>query len=161
MEKGLVQVFNGNGCGKSSAALGKALQAAAAGKNVVVIQFLKGSGLTDSGYLQRLEPEIKIFRFEKFPGDFNELPPERKTEEINNIRNGLNFAKKVLTTGECKMLILDEVLGLIDNDIMSIEDLKALIDARDEETDIIMTGIAIDDKICRMADEVNRIETVK
>ena len=64
--------------------------------------------------MKRLEPEIKIFRFEKSDEDYVNLSEERKTEEWQNIRNGLNFAKKVLYTGECSLLILDEVLGLID-----------------------------------------------
>ena len=73
----------------------------------------------------------------------------------------MNFAKKVLTTGECDLLILDEVLGLIDNEIITVEDLKNLLEARDGETDIIMTGISLNDDLCLVADEVSRIETLK
>lgn len=61
---GRVQIFTGDGYGKTMAALGEALIAAASGKRVVVIQFLKGRGLTDSTFERQLEPEIKIFRFE-------------------------------------------------------------------------------------------------
>ena len=56
-----------------------------------------------------MEPEIKLFRFEKSDGNFVELPEEKKQEEIQNIRNGIGFAKKVLTTGECDLLILDDL----------------------------------------------------
>ena len=93
--------------------------------------------------------------------NFFELPKEKQTEEIINIKNGLNFAKKVLATGECDLLILDEVLGLVDNGIITVEDLKNLLEARDDETDIIMTGISMNDEICMLADEVSRIETLK
>lgn len=89
------------------------------------------------------------------------LSEDKKQEEIVNIKNGLNFAKKVLTTGECDLLILDEVLGLIDNEIITVEDLKNLLEARDGETDIIMTGISLNDDLCLVADEVSRIETLK
>ena len=89
------------------------------------------------------------------------LSEDKKQEEIVNIKNGLNFAKKVLTTGECDLLILDEVLGLIDNEIITVEDLKNLLEARDGETDIIMTGISLNDDLCLVADEVFRIETLK
>ena len=111
--------------------------------------------------MSRLEPEIKIFRFEKSDVNFEELSEEKKSEEIMNIKNGLNFARKVLTTGECDLLILDEVLGLIDNGILSVEDLTSLLQLRDEETDIIMTGISLNDEICMLADQVSRIETLK
>ncbi|MBQ9928580.1 MAG: cob(I)yrinic acid a,c-diamide adenosyltransferase [Lachnospiraceae bacterium] len=161
MGQGLVHIYSGDGHGKSPAALGQAVMSAAAGEAVVIIQFLKEKGLNDSEFISRLEPEVKIFRFEKSEGNFDELSEEKKAEEIINIKNGLNFAKKVLTTGECDLLILDEVLGLVDNHIITVEDLKNLIDARDEETDIIMTGIAMNDELCMMADEISKIETMK
>ena len=143
MKQGLIHIYSGDGHGKSPAALGKAVMAAAAGERVVIIQFLKGRGLQDTEFIRRLEPEIKIFRFEKSETDFVALSEDKKQEEIVNIKNGLNFAKKVLTTGECDLLILDEVLGLIDNEIITVEDLKNLLEARDGETDIIMTGISL------------------
>ena len=161
MKQGQIYVYSGDGHGKSPAALGKAVMMAAAGKSVVIIQFLKEKGLGDSAFLSRLEPEIKIFRFEKSDMNFFELPQEKQNEEIINIKNGINFAKKVLATGECDLLILDEVLGLVDNGIITVEDLKNLLDARDEETDIIMTGISLNDEICMLADEVSKIETLK
>ncbi|MBD5548205.1 MAG: cob(I)yrinic acid a,c-diamide adenosyltransferase [Lachnospiraceae bacterium] len=161
MRQGLVHIYSGDGHGKSPAALGKAVMTAALGKSVVIIQFLKGKGLADTEFLCRLEPEIKIFRFEKSDMNFFELSEEKKMEEIINIRNGINFAKKVLATGECDLLILDEILGLIDNDIITVDDLKNVLGARDEETDVILTGITLNDEICMLADEVSRIETIK
>ncbi len=161
MKQGLVHIYSGDGHGKSPAALGEALIMAASGKSVMLIQFLKGKGLSESPFLGRLEPEIKIFRFEKSDMNFEELSEEKKTEEIINIKNGINFAKKVLATGECDLLILDEILGLIDNHIITVEDLKSLLEARDDETDIILTGISLNDEICMLADEVSKIEEVK
>lgn len=162
MKKGTIHIYSGDGHGKSPAALGRAVSMACHGESVVIIQFLKGRGLEDSDFLRRLEPEIKLFRFEKSDEDFAELSEEQKADEICNIKNGLNFAKKVLTTGECDLLILDEVLGLIDNNIITVEDLKNLLDARaNEDTDIIMTGITLNDEVCLLADEATKMETVK
>ncbi len=161
MRQGIVHIYSGDGHGKSPAALGEAVMMAALGKSVMIIQFLNGKGLADSEFLGRLEPEIKIFRFEKSDLNFAELSEEKKTEEIINIKNGINFAKKVLSTGECDLLILDELLGLIDNSIITVEDLKNLLEARDEETDVILTGISLNDEISLLADEISRIETVK
>lgn len=160
MAKGLIHIYAGDGRGKSPAAIGRAVQAAVEGKSVVIIQFLKGKGLGDSDFLRRMEPEIKLFRFEKSDENFEELPEEKKREEIMNIKNGINFAKKVLTTGECELLILDEVLGLVEKGIITVEELKNLLEYR-EETDIILTGIALSDEICVLADEVSQIETLK
>lgn len=156
---GKIQIFAGKGHGKSPAAWGEAVMAAAKGRHVVIVQFLKG--LADSGYQQRLEPEIKLFRFEKSDCDFMELPPDRQEEEIRNIRNGLNFAKKVLTTGECDLLILDEVLGLLDNSIIGENELKSVLEAQGEYTDVILTGIRISDEMREMADSISVIEKLK
>ena len=160
MEKGRIQIFSGEGHGKSPAALGRAIQKACEGESVVIIQFLKRRGLTESEFLKRLEPEIKIFRFEKSEEDFSQLTDECKAEESRNIKNGLNFARKILNTGECSLLILDEVLGLIDNGIITVEELKALLAGKPDEMEIIMTGIALNDKVCALADQVTKVETM-
>nr|WP_318684740.1 cob(I)yrinic acid a,c-diamide adenosyltransferase [uncultured Acetatifactor sp.] len=160
MGKGLIHIYAGDGRGKSPAAIGRAVQAAVDGKRVVIIQFLKGKGLGDSDFVRRMEPEIKLFRFEKSDENFAELSEEKKREESMNIRNGINFAKKVLSTGECDLLILDEVLGLVEKGIISVEDLKNLLECR-AETNVILTGISLNDEICVLADEVSKIETLK
>lgn len=160
MEKGKIYIFTGDGHGKSPAALGCALQSAARGEHVVIIQFLKGKGLDDSDFVRRLEPEIKLFRFEKSDGDFEHLSESEKKEAVMNIKNGMSYARKVLMTGECNLLILDEVLGLIDNHIITEDELKSLITCKQDETTLILTGISMRDEICAMADEVSRIQTV-
>ncbi len=162
MKKGTIHIYSGDGHGKSPAALGRAVSMACQGKSVVIIQFLKGRGLEDSEFLRRMEPEIKLFRFEKSEGNFAELSIEQQADEIINIKNGLNFAKKVLCTGGCDLLILDEVLRLIDNDIISVEELKGMLDMRsDESMDVIMTGTTLSADVCVLADEVTRLATVK
>ena len=161
MEKGMIYIYSGEGHGKSPAALGKALQTACRGENVVIIRFLKGRGLSDSDFVKRLEPEIKIFRFEKSDENFVNLSEERKAEEIGNIKNGLNFAKKVMNTDECSLLILDEVLELLDNDIISVQELRTLLLCKPEGMDIIMTGTTSNDEAYPLADEVTKVETVR
>ena len=162
MKRGTIHIYSGDGHGKSPAALGRAVSMACQGKSVVIIQFLKGRGLEDSEFLRRMESEIKLFRFEKSEGNFAELSIEQQADEIINIKNGLNFAKKVLCTGGCDLLILDEVLRLIDNGIISVEELKGILDMRsDESMDVIMTGTTLSADVCVLADEVTRLATVK
>lgn len=160
MKNGMIHIYTGDGRGKSPAAIGRAVQAAAKEEQVVIIQFLKGKGLDDSQFVKKMEPEIKLFRFEKSDENYEQLPEEKKTEEMMNIRNGISFAKKVLSTGECNLLILDEVLGLLDKNIITVEDLKNLLSQRGE-TDIILTGITLNDEVCMLADQVSKIETLK
>ena len=158
MGTGKTSVYTGTGHGKTPAALGIALQQAARGESVVVIQFLKGKGLEESEFCHRMEPELKIFRFEKSDYDFSSRSEEEKQDELNNIRNGLNYARKVLCTFGCDLLVLDEVLALVDNRIIEAGELAELLEKRGE-TDIIMTGISVDPVIAEMADEVVKLET--
>ena len=131
------------------------------GTRVVVIQFLKGRGLTDSTFERQLEPEIKIFRFEKSDADFLSLPEDKQREEAQNIRNGICFARKVLTTGQCDLLVLDEVLGLVDCGIVQEQELRELIFLRGADTDVTLTGIRMCDSLLGIADHVSDIEQIK
>ncbi len=161
MGSGRVQIYYGDGRGKSTAALGYALQAATAGKNVFLIHFLKGKMATESAFMQRLEPEIKIFHFEKSEGRYEELSEQERTEENRNIKNGVNFARKVLLNDECSLLVLDELLGVIDHAVVTKEDVQALFDAKAEETQIIVTGRKLPDYLRDMADEIYQIQAEK
>lgn len=145
MCKEKVTVYCGDGKGKTTAALGYAVQAAGQGNNVIIIQFLKGRKDEEMEFLRRLEPEVKFFSFAKSEKNFAELSEEEQKEETINIRNGFNFARKVLVTGECSLLILDEFLGLWDNHMISEEDVASLMNAASEETEIILTGRVMED----------------
>ena len=108
MGKKIVQVFYGPGKGKTSAAVGQCIRAASLGQSVIIIQFLKGKDAEEFNFLERLEPDIKLFRFEKSEESYDLLLPSQQKEEKQNILNGFNFAKKVIDTGECDVLVLDE-----------------------------------------------------
>ena len=161
MGKAHVTVFCGNGREKTSAALGQGIFGASAGKSVIIIQFLKGKIGERIDFIKRLEPEIKAFCFEKSDVNYEALSPEEQKEEAMNIRNGLNFARKVLTTDGCDVLILDEVLGLIDKGILTVEELKTLLEAGDGDTELMLTGIRMYDELYPYVDEVFRIDTLK
>lgn len=127
-----------------------------------MIQFLKGmlSHETAEG-LKQLEPAFKVFRFEKQCEYYENLSEEGKKEELCNIQNGYNFAKKVLCTGECDMLILDEFLGVMDQGLAGMEELEALLAQREESVDLILTGKVCPPGVERYADELTLIEKMK
>ena len=157
MERGVIQIYYGEGRGKLTAALGNALRKADAGKNVIIVQFLKAKKEEPGELLQRLEPEIKFFRFEKLAECFADLSEDEKKEESANMKNGLNFARKVLATSECDLLVLDEILGVVDAGVISVEELCAIIRAKTEETDVILTGRRLPEELREIADEVYNI----
>ena len=162
MDKGIMKVYYGDGKGKTASAIGQGLLAAAEGESVILIQFLKCRNDSEINFLARLEPEMKLFRFEKGDAAFSELTPEQQAEESMNMKNGMNFARKVLATGECGVLILDEVLGLLENQIIGLEELRALKEqAKASGVELIMTGIHMQDAVLELADEVYSLDTVK
>lgn len=160
MEKGRIHVICGAGRGKTAMALGKAVTEVTNGRKVIMIQFLKGvlSTATSEG-LKHLEPDLKVFRFEKQHDLFENLTEEQKKEELFNIRNGINFARKVLSTGECDMLILDEFLGLIDQKMISQEEIESFLALREEYVDLVLTGKSCPPLLEEHADLVTRIES--
>ena len=160
-EKGLTQIYCGPGKGKTSVAIGQAIRAVGYGKRAIVIQFLKGRATSRLDYLNAMEPEVRLFRFEKKDKFYEDLTDEEKKEENLNIRNGLNFARKVLLTEECDMLILDEILGALEFGIVAEEEIESLIQAKDYETELIMTGNVVTEALKNAADRVVSLEVIK
>ncbi len=160
MMQGKLQIYCGTGKGKTTAAFGQAIKEASRGKSVFVVQFLKGRQPEEIGFIQRLEPEIKLFRFQRREVAYEDLSPQEREEEDPNMKNGLAFARKVLATGECDVLILDEILGLIEYGVASHEDIRALLDVADG-TELIFTGIHLCPEVMDWADSVYQITTLK
>lgn len=159
MEKGIIQVYYGTGMGKTSAALGNAIRKASEGETAYFIRFLKGQ--FDSEYLTRLEPEIKTFRFERSMNGFDTLNEEERQEEKANILNGLNFAKKALSTGECDILVLDEILGAVNEGVVSASEVNEVLAQKGPFTSVIMTGRELPDALREISDSVLNIVSEK
>lgn len=161
MKRGIVKIFYGDGEGKTTAAVGGAVKAVSQGKNVVIIQFLKGNQCHDSLIFHNLEPQIRWFTFEKSDQFYEQLSEEEKREEAVNIHNGMNFARKVLAIRDADVVILDEVLGLFDNQLITVEDIKQLVDAMEEQAELVLTGRFLPDGLLELADKVSHVQKVK
>lgn len=155
MDKGIIQIYYGEGQGKTSAALGNAIRKASNGQSAYVVRFMKGQ--LDTEYLTRLEPEVKVFRFERCSEGFDALDEAEKQEQKQNIQNGLNFAKKALVTGQCDMLVLDEVLGLVKEGMATEDQILEVLQAKSLYTDVILTGRDSLPRVFDMADNILNI----
>ena len=155
MDKGIIQIYYGEGQGKTSAALGNAIRKASNGQSAYVVQFMKGQ--LDTEYLTRLEPEVKVFRFERCSEGFDALDEAEKQEQKQNIQNGLNFAKKALVTGQCDMLVLDEVLGLVKEGMATEDQILEVLQPKSLYTDVILTGRDSLPRVFDMADNILNI----
>lgn len=156
---GKIWAFYGDGHGKSAAAIGDAIRMASSDKAVVLIQFLKPQYVED--YVKRFEPEFKIFRTARNEKSFCDLTDEEKEEEILNFRNGMALSRKFFVTDGCHVLILDEVLGLIDEGIITEDDLISLLDEKQDEQMVILTGKIITDKIREKCDHIVKVTKEK
>ena len=161
MRKNTIRIIYGPGNGKSASAVGYGLLGALAGKKVIIVQFLKGVLEERSlEILERMDLEMKVFRFERSRCYFEDLPEDQKKEETMNLRNGFNFAKKVMATGECDILILDGVLGLVDQNIVPLEEIQKLLSAREETMSLVLTGTVLPEELKEEADTIVRLENV-
>ncbi len=156
-----ITAYYGSGRGKTSAALGYGILVASRGERVIMIQFLKSRDDNELDFVRRLEPEIRFFRFQKSEKFYDELTPEEKQEERMNMQNGLHYARKVLQTGECDLLILDEVLGLVSEGVIPEQELIELLRCGTDQTQRILTGQSITDGVLEMADNAFEIVRAK
>ena len=161
MKSGRVIAYYGNGRGKTSSALGYALAEAGKGDTAIIISFLKQKDNDVSEFMKRLEPEIRVFRFQKSEEIYDDLTEEERMEENGNMMNGLNYARKTLANGDCSVLVLDEILGLLDREIISMDEMKILLDRREPETDLILTGRVLHDELLPYIDEAFEISVTK
>ena len=102
-----------------------------------------------------------MLRFEKADTYFENLSEDEKREELINIRNGFNFARKVMATGECDLLILDEVLGVLERNIITVEEFEKLIGSKEDYMGLILTGKVFPEQLRSYVDAISTIEYVE
>ena len=159
--EGRVEVYCGQGRGKTSCAIGQCVKAAGQEKQIIMVQFLKGKETEELGFFKRLEPEVQLFRFEKYERPYEDLNEDEKKEQDHFIYNGLKYAHKVIDTRQCDVVVLDEVLGLLDLGLLKTEELVEMLQNRSDDQLIIMTGRQIPDELIPYTDAVYCISTIK
>lgn len=150
-----VHIIYGAGYGKTAAAMGLAVKAAGAGETVTIVQFLKG---TDADYsILSQYDEINFFTFESSDKPFGQLSVEERQDQRAKVKNSFQYAKKVIDTGSSDVVILDEVLGLMDYNIVFEEDLEVLLRSN-SKVKLILTGRNCPDSIKRKASMLSHID---
>ncbi len=155
--KGYLQVYTGEGKGKTTAALGLAIRAAGAGHKVFLAQFIKGGKYSELNALKRFDDLITIEQFGQ--GRFiNGMPAK---SDIEAARIGLTKMKKILASGEYKVVIMDEANVAVHYNLFSAEELIDLADSRAKKTELIITGRYATPEIIKKADLVTEMKAVK
>lgn len=155
--KGYIQVYTGNGKGKTTAALGLAIRAAGAGMRVYIAQFVKGMHYSELDALERYADRITLKQY----GRDCFIDKEPDPEDIRAARKGLEEVKDVLASGDYQMLILDEANIATRYNLFSPEELVDLIRSKPESVEIVITGRNADPKVLAMADLITEMKEVK
>jgi cob(I)alamin adenosyltransferase len=158
LERGLTQVYTGDGKGKTSAAFGLALRAVGRGLRVFVIQFIKGG--VDYGELHTVEdlPHFDLIAYGR--GRFIDRESHDE-EDIDQARLALDHAKKIVNGGKHDIVILDEVNVAITFGLISVEDVMSLIREKPRNVELVLTGRGAPDEIIEAADLVTEMREIK
>ncbi len=157
-KRGLVQIFTGDGKGKTSAALGVVLRALGRGLKVYIVVFMKGDyPYGEWNFLSKI-PNVKIARF-----GFRAFtdPANIKPEEIEQARLALAAAREAMLSGDYKLVVLDEVNVAVAWKLIALDEVVKLICDRPQEVEIILTGRQADAKLIEMADLVTECVKIK
>jgi len=155
--QGYIQVYTGNGKGKTTAALGLAIRAAGAGLKVFVAQFLKHGEYSEIKGLKRFSDTITIEQF----GREGFIEGRASDEDVAAARQGLNRVKAVLQDGAHSVVILDEANVAVALGLFSENDLLEVIDHKPAEVEIIITGRGAGPGILAAADLVTEMKEIK
>jgi cob(I)alamin adenosyltransferase len=164
LEKGLVQIYTGDGKGKTTAAFGLALRAAGQGNKVLIYQFLKPPSL-DIGERFALELGAVRIRTEALdmPWDMSESLNDEHA--VARIQTAISEAlERIAQTAEKRfydVLILDEIVFCLAKSLADLEDIKSIIDRKDPAVEIILTGIGATRELIEMADLVTEMKKIK
>ena len=161
MTNGLLHVYMGEGKGKTTAAFGLGMRCCGCGNMVYVIQFLKTADTGEVALIKDMgKDNFKVFRFESPHGFYNQMDGAQRAALKNEVNSALEFARETLASGECFMLILDEVLGAVENGLVDEKELLDIIAVRGE-TELVLTGRHAPAAIYDAADYVTEMKMRK
>lgn len=177
--KGYVQVYTGNGKGKTTAAIGLALRALGAGKKVLFLQFMKTATYSEHKILPTVSPNLTLKTLGKpffvvKEGAMPEaelakwrkqaviFPPGRPPQEyVDLMAEGLALAREAVTSGEYQVVILDELVVALHFGLVDWQAVKSLIEAKNPDVELVLTGRGAAEELIEMADLVTEMREIK
>lgn len=178
LERGLVQIYTGNCKGKTTCALGLSFRAIGHGFRVCILQFMKGSGYTGELYAaERLFPNLKIMQFgrscpwsgliksgyRKCTGCGQCFAVGKGTEEDQALADlAYAEAERILLSDDYDLIVLDEITNALGRNLVTKEQILALIESRPQKVELISTGRHFpDQEIIDAADLVTEMKQIK
>lgn len=156
MEKGYVQVYTGNGKGKTTCALGLSLRAVCSGKKVFFGQFLKGMD-----YSELKAPQIlPNFTLKQYGSD-RFIFGKPNEEDFKMSKYAIMDVKNHLMSGEYDVVVLDEINIACHIGVVNLEDIIELINIKPDNVELVLTGRYANEKIIQLADLVTDMQEIK
>ncbi len=163
MENGLVQVYIGDGKGKSTAAFGLALRCYGCGGKALVLQFLKTWASGEVEAIQQFkDPRLQVLRFESEHDLVFDDPTELDMKYLKrDIQKAYLYALDAASAGVWDVLILDEILWALHFGFLSLENILALIQQKSSATELVLTGRNAPDEVLALADYITVMQAKK
>jgi cob(I)alamin adenosyltransferase len=155
--KGYVQIYTGDGKGKTTAAIGLAVRAAGAGLNVFIGQFIKSGKYSEIKALERISDAITCCQFGK--GCF--INGGVSPEDVRLAREGMTVIRHIIEDGGYQLVILDEADIAVHFGLIEVDELIALIDMKPVDVELVFTGRRADRRLIERADLVTEMREVK
>jgi len=157
--KGYVQIYTGNGKGKTTAALGLALRAAGHGLRSYIGQFLKGQVYGELSAARKLKPLITIEQFGR--KGFVHVTENPDEEDIRRAREGLEKCRRAMLSGRFTIVVLDEINVALHFRLVGEKDVHSLLDQKPAEVEVVLTGRYAPPSLLRRADLVTEMKEKK
>jgi cob(I)alamin adenosyltransferase len=157
--RGYIQIYTGNGKGKTTAALGLALRAAGHGLRTYFGQFLKGQDYGELSAVKELSSLITIEQFGR--KGFIHVTENPDKEDIYRAQMGLQKCYTMMKSGEYRIIVLDEINVAVHFNLFSEKDIHDFLDEKPEETEVILTGRYAPESFIERADLVTEMKEVK
>lgn len=157
LERGYVQLYTGEGKGKTTAAIGLAVRAAGAGLRVFIAQFIKEGRYSEIEALKSFNDRIVCRQY----GRGRWIRGQASKEDVQFAGRGLEEIRDVIASGEYQVVILDEALMATWLRIVEVDELLELIDAKPVGVELVLTGRRADPRLIDAADLVTEMREIK
>jgi len=157
LTKGYIQIYTGNGKGKTTAAIGLAIRAAGAGLKIFIGQFIKGMHYAELDGLKRFDDLITVKQYGR--GCFITGEPEQV--DIDLAKKGLSEMKQVIASGNYDLVILDEINVAHFFKLITTQELLSVLDVKPEKVELVFTGRNAPQELIDCADLVTDMREIK
>jgi len=158
MRKGYIQVYTGDGKGKTTAALGLALRAAGAGLRVFIAQFIKKQRCSEHRVIdERFKDLITVKQY----GQGFILGRNSTESDVKAAEKGLAEVRRVIGSGQYDIVVLDEVNVAVRHHLIGLADLLDIMEKKPEGVELVITGRHAEEPVIERADLVTEMKEVK